>query len=440
MNARLTLKAMTFALALAGASGSALAQTEIQLWHAMTGALGERVSELTDRFNKSQTEYKVVPVYKGSYPETLTAAVAAYRAGNAPHIVQVFEVGTATMMGAKGAVKPVYQLMKDADEPFNAAGYISAVTGYYTDTKGNMLSFPFNSSTVVMYYSKEAFKKAGLDPEKAPKTWKDVAAAADKIKASGGACAYTSGWQSWVHLENFSAWHNVNFASKENGFAGTDAQLSFNSALHARHIGMLADMVKKGTYTYAGRKNEPEAKFYNGECAMLTSSSAALANIKKNAKFEFGTTSLPYYDDVKGAPQNTIIGGASLWVMSGKTNGSYKGVARFFRFLSDQEVQSEWHKKTGYLPITPASYEFTKKSGFYAQNPGTDVSVVQMTARKVNANTRGIRLGNFVQIRDVIDEELESVWAGKKAPQAALDDAVKRGNELLRRFEATSRN
>ncbi len=418
---------------------SAHAQTEIQMWHGMTGALGERVAELADKFNKSQTDYKVVAVYKGTYSETLTAAIAAYRSGNAPHIVQVFEVGTATMMGAKGAVKPVYQLMKDADEPFNPAGYISAVTGYYTDTKGNMLSMPFNSSTTVFYYSKDAFKKAGLDPDKAPKTWKEVLAAADKIKASGAACAYTSGWQSWVHLENFSAWHNINFASKENGFAGTDAQLLFNSPAHVKHIDMLADMVKKGTFTYGGRKNEPEAKFYTGECAMLTSSSAALANIKKNAKFEFATSMLPYHDDIKGAPQNTIIGGASLWVMNGKTNASYKGIAKYFSFLSQAGIQSDWHQKTGYLPLTAAAFESTKKAGFYAQNPGTDISVLQMTGKPVNANTRGIRLGNFVQIRDVIDEELEAVWGGKKTSKAALDDAVKRGNELLRRFEATNK-
>jgi sn-glycerol 3-phosphate transport system substrate-binding protein len=422
------------------ASAPALAQTEIQLWHAMTGALGNRVGDLAERFNKSQSDYKIVAVYKGSYAETLTAAIAAYRAGNAPHIVQVFEVGTATMMSAKGAIVPVHQLMKSADEPFNPKNYIPAVTGYYTDTKGNMLSFPFNSSTTVFYYSKDAFKRAGLDPTKAPKTWKEVVAAADKLKATGEKCAYTSGWQSWVHLENTSAWHNVPFASRDNGFGGSDATLLFNSPFHVRHITLLADMAKKGTLTYGGRRNEPEAKFHSGECAMLTSSSAAQANIRANAKFDFAVSPLPYHDDVKGAPQNTILGGASLWVMGGKTNAGYKGVARFFSFLSRPELQAEWHQATGYVPITPAAYDLTRKSGFYEKNPGTDISVLQMTAKAPTANSKGIRLGNFVQIRDVIDEELESVWAGKKAPQQALDDAVKRGNELLRRFEATNRN
>jgi sn-glycerol 3-phosphate transport system substrate-binding protein len=420
-------------------SGQAWAQTEIQLWHAMTGALGSRVGDLADRFNKSQSEYKVVAVYKGSYPETLTAAIAAYRAGNAPHIVQVFEVGTATMMAAKGAVVPVYQLMRNADEPFSPKNYIPAVTGYYTDTKGNMLSFPFNSSTTVFFYNKDAFKRSGLDPAKPPRTWKEVAAAADRLKAGGEKCGYTSGWQSWVHLENTSAWHNVPFASRDNGFAGHDATLQFNSPFHVRHVTLLSEMIKKGTMSYGGRRNEPEARFHSGECAMLTSSSAAQANIRANAKFEFGVSALPFHEDVKGAPQNTILGGASLWVMGGKTNVGYKGVARFFSFLSRPELQAEWHQQTGYVPITPAAYDITRKAGFYEKNPGTDVSVLQMTARAPTANSKGIRLGNFVQIRDVIDEELEGVWAGKKAPQQALDDAVRRGNELLRRFEATHR-
>jgi sn-glycerol 3-phosphate transport system substrate-binding protein len=430
----------TFVIGLAAlASSTALAQTEVQFWHSMPGALGERTVELANRFNASQKDYKVVPVFKGSYDESMAAAIAAFRAGNAPHILQVFEVGTATMMAAKGAVKPVHVLMKEAGERFDPKAFVPSVTGYYTDTKGNMLSFPFNSSTTVFYYSKDAFQKAGLDTSKPPQTWNEVMVAAAKLKASGAACSYTTGWQSWVHLENFSAWHNLPFATKDNGFAGFDTQLAFNGPMQVKHIEMLGDWVKKGYFTYGGRRNEPEAKFFNGECAMLTSSSAAYANIQKNAKFAFAVSPLPYHADVKGAPQNTIIGGASLWVMSGKTPASYKGVAKFFTFLSAPELQAGWHQATGYLPITPAAYELTRKQGFYDKNPGTDISVQQMTGRAPTANSKGLRLGSFVQIRGVIDEELEAVWAGKKSAKDALDTAVTRGNELLRRFEQANR-
>jgi len=426
------------ALALAGVTTVAHAVVEIQWWHAMTGANNDRVNAFAKRFNESQSDYKVNAVYKGSYPEAMAAAIAAFRAGNAPHILQVFEVGTATMMNAKGAIKPVYEVMAQAGEPFDPKSYIPAVASYYTNTKGQMLSFPFNSSTTVLFYNQDAFEKAGIDPKQGPVTWQAVIADMAKLKAAGSTCPFTTGWQSWVQLESFSAWHNLPFATEQNGFAGIDPKLLFNGPVQVRHIGNMQDWLKKGYFVYAGRKNEPEAKFFSGECAILTSSSAAYGTIKQNAKFKFTVSTLPYYADVPGAPQNTIIGGASLWVMAGKKPEEYKGVAKFLTFLSQPKIQEEWHEATGYLPITMAAYELTKKSGFYEKNPGTDVSVQQMIV-KPTTSSRGIRLGNFVQIRDVIDEELESVWAGKKTAKQALDDAVKRGNELIQRFARTAK-
>ncbi|HUP98035.1 MAG TPA: sn-glycerol-3-phosphate ABC transporter substrate-binding protein UgpB [Usitatibacter sp.] len=426
------------ALAL-GFAATAQAQTEIQFWHSMGGALGDKVSELATKFNETQKDYKVVPSFKGTYPESMTAAIASYRAGNAPHILQVFEVGTATMMAAKGAIVPVAKVMKDADVPFNPKAYLPAVAGYYTDSKGNMLSFPFNSSTVVYYINKDAFKKAGLDPNKAPRTWKEFNAAADKLKASGQQCVYTSGWPSWMHIENFSAWHNVPIGSKENGMSGLDTQFQVNSPLHVKHLTMLSEMAKKGEFTYAGRTNQAEAKFSSGECAMLTSSSGAQANIRRNAKFEWSVNMIPYHDDVAGAPQNSIIGGASLWVMGGKTNNAYRGVAKFFEYLSRPEVQMDWHTSTGYVPITQAAYEMTRKSGYYEKNPGADIAVRQLTNKPPTSNSKGLRFGNYVQGREVIEEEMEGVFTGKKEPKAALDEAVKRGNEILRKFEAANK-
>jgi sn-glycerol 3-phosphate transport system substrate-binding protein len=433
-------KSLWAALAAFGLAGAAHAQTtDIQFWHSMGGALGDKVSELADKFNKSQNAYHVTAIYKGGYPESMTAAIAAFRAGNAPAILQVFEVGTATMMAAKGAIVPVYKLMKDADEPFDPKAYIGPVSGYYTDSHGQMLSMPFNSSTVVFYVNKDAYKKAGLDPEKAPKTWKEFVANAEKLKAAGQGCVYTTGWPSWTHIENFSAWHNVPIATKENGLAGLDTQFQINSPLHVRQLTMLQDLAKRGMFTYAGRGNQAEAKFSSGECAMLTSSAGAQANIRKNAKFQWSVNFLPYWDDVKGAPQNSIIGGASLWVMSGKTNNVYKGVAKFLAFLSRPEVQMDWHMSTGYVPITVAAYELTKKSGYYDKTPGADVPVRQLMNKPPTANSKGLRFGNFVQGREVIEEEMEGVFSGKKEPKEALDEAVRRGNEILRKFEAANR-
>ena len=419
---------------------SAHAATDIQFWHSMSGALGDRVNELSTRFNASQSDYKVVPVFKGTYDESMAAAIAAFRAGSAPHVLQVFEVGTATMMSAKKAIKPVYQMMQEAGEPWDPKGYIPAIIGYYTDPQGNMLSFPFNSSTPVFFYSKDAFKRAGLDPNKPPVSWEDVRAAAEKIRnTNAAACGFTTGWQSWVQLETMSAWHNEPFATKNNGFGGLDAELVFNTQLMVRHISNLASWHKAGWFSYGGRRNEPEAKFTSGECAMLTSSSAAYGTIARTAKFDFAVSQLPYYPDWKGAPQNSIIGGASLWVMAGKKAPEYKGVAKFFSFLSQPQIQADWYQPTGYLPITQAAYQLGKTSGFYAKTPAAEVSVKQMLDRNPTVTSKGIRLGNFVQIRGVIDEELEAVWAGKKAPKEALDEAVKRGNDLLRKFQQANR-
>jgi len=416
----------------------AYAETEIQWWHSMDGALNDWVNDLAKQFNASQKEYKLVPTYKGEYDQSMAAGIAAYRAGNAPDILQVFEVGTATMMYSKGAIKPVADVMKEAGVKFDPKVFIPAVAGYYTAPNGQMLSFPFNSSTTVFYYNKDALMAAGLDPEKAPTTWPEVVSIAAKLKASGNKCPFTTSWMTWAQLESFSTWHNVTYASKNNGFGGLDARLEFNSPLHVRHFENLANMSKQGLFVYKGRASKAVNSFTSGECAMFVGSSGSYASIKRDSKFSFAESTLPYYPDVAGAPQNTIIGGASLWALAGKPADHYKGVAAFFSFLSDPKVQAANHQRTGYLPITMAAYDMTEKSGFYKQNPGADVAVNQMV-RKTTDKSRGVRLGNMVQIRAILDEETEQIWIGKKTAKEALDEAVKRGNEQLARFQAANK-
>jgi sn-glycerol 3-phosphate transport system substrate-binding protein len=443
---RLNRKFVTYAAraAVAAALAGSLAQpataaTEIQWWHAFTGRLGEILAKQVEDFNASQGDYKVVAAYKGNYSETLNAGIAAFRAGEQPHVLMVFEVGTATMMAAKGAINPVYEVMEAGGETFDPSIYLPTVTGYYTDPQGNMLSMPYNSSTPVLYYNKDTFQKAGLDPNAPPTTWSAFGKALDALKAAGSDCPFTTAWQSWVHLENLSAWHNVPFASKANGFEGLDTELTFNGPLQVKHIQQMGDWAKEGKFVYSGRRNEGGARFRSGECAMFSESSAGYAGVKAEAAFDFGVSNLPYWDDVQDAPQNTIIGGASLWVLSGHPEAEYKGVAQFFSFLSQPEVQADWHQQTGYLPITLAAYDLTKEQGFYKENPGTETALLQMTAKAPTENSKGLRLGNFDQIRGVIDEELEAVWAGDKTAQAALDSAVERGNVLLRRFERANK-
>ena len=423
---------------LSAAATPAHAAVELQWWHAMTGGNNEVIVRLSNEFNAAQSDYKVVPTYKGSYPDTLNAGIAAFRAGNAPHILQVFEVGTATMMAATGAVKPVHLLMKEAGEKFDSQAYLPAITGYYSTSKGEMLSMPFNSSSTVMWINKDALRKAGLNADAPPKTWPEVFEAAKKLKAAGHAtCGFSSAWVTWVNVEQLAAWHNVSLSTKANGLDGFDTVLRFNGPLHVKHLETLIELQKDKTYDYSGRTNTGEGRFTSGECPIFLTSSGFFGNVKANAKFDWANAPMPYYPDVAGAPQNSIIGGASLWVMGGKKPDEYKGVARFFAFLSETDRQVAVHKSSGYLPITKAAYQKTKESGYYKEAPYLETPLLELTNKEPTENSRGLRLGNMVQLRDVWAEEIEAALAGKKSAKDALDAAVTRGNAMLRQFERT---
>jgi sn-glycerol 3-phosphate transport system substrate-binding protein len=298
-----------------------------------------------------------------------------------------------------------------------------------------MLSLPFNASTPILYYNKDQFRLAKLDPETAPRTWPEVEAAARKLQAAGVPCGFTTAWPSWVHIENLSAVHDVPIATKQNGFGGFDTELTISNPVAAKHVSALAEWQKNRIFEYGGRADRADARFHGSQCGMYVTSSATRPDILANAKFEVGYGLMPYWPDVVAAPQNSIIGGATLWVLKGRPEAEYKGVARFFAFLSRPEIQARWHQGTGYLPITRAAYELSRGQGFYERNPGTDISIRQITLKEPTENTKGLRIGSFVLVRDVIEDELEQAISGKVTAQAALDSAVRRGNEILRRFE-----
>ena len=413
----------------------AQAATEIMWWHAMSGELGKQLERLAADFNASQSDYRIVPAYKGNYTETVTAAIFAFRSRSQPAIVQVNEIATATMMAARGAIYPVFELMRDQSEAFAPSAYLPAVAGYYADVDGNMLSFPFNASTPILYYNKDMFRSAGLDPSVPPKTWPELGVVAKRLRAAGAMCGVTTSWPSWINVENFSAFHNLPIATKANGFSGLDAQLIFNNPLVVRHIAQLAQWQADKTFDYSGRGQTAEPRFQKGECGVFIGSSGTRADIKANSKFEVGYGMMPYDPDVQGAPQNSIIGGATLWVLRDRPRAEYAGVAKFFAYLSRPEVQAAWHQNTGYLPITRAAFDLSRTQGFYERNPGASISIEEVTLKPPTDNSKGIRLGSFVLIRDVIEEELEQVFAGKRSAHAAMDNAVERGNRLLRQFE-----
>lgn len=422
---------VAFGILLASSTAS-FAVTEISWWHAMPGANGEVVQALTKEFNESQSEYKVVPVFKGTYPEALNAGIAAFRAKQAPDILQVFDAGTGVMMGAEGAIKPVADILSMGETKFDKSLYLPGIVAYYSKPDGTMLSFPYNSSSPILYYNKDIFKKAGLDENTPPKTWPEVWEAAKKIKTSGAAnCGYTTAWMTWIHTENYAAWNDISWGSNENGIGGVDVELKINSPLFVKHFQELADLAKDGTFRYGGRTSEAKQLFTSGECGIYNDSSGGLGDIIKSG-MNYGTGQLPYEPESKNAPQNTIPGGASLWVFAGKSDEQYKGVAAFFNFLSKTEIQSRLHQVSGYLPVTLAAYEDTKKSGFYEKNPAREIPIKQMMGKAPTENSKGVRLVNLPQVRDILNEEYENMLAGKQTAQQALDKAVERGNAAIK--------
>jgi sn-glycerol 3-phosphate transport system substrate-binding protein len=368
----------------------------------------------------------------------MTSAIAAFRAKAQPHIVQVFEVGTATMIAAegKGAVYPVHQLMADAGIDFDQSAFLPAVISYYTTTDGKLLSLPFNSSTPVLWYNKTKLEELGIA---VPTTWDELETAAGKAKDGGVEAPFSFGWQSWSMIENYSAWHNIATGTEENGFAGTGTELTINNDAVVNIIQRIADMGNDGLFKYGGRRGDSRAMFVNGETVFWINSSAYYGGFAKDiTEFEFSQTMLPLDTSVASAPQNSIIGGATLWVLNGGQPDEYKCVADFLKYLSATEQQAYWHQETGYVPITTAAYEQSKADGFYGTNPGTDTAILELSLNQPTPNSKGLRYGNFVQIRDIINEELEAVWAGDKTAREGLDTAVERGNVLLRRFEAAN--
>jgi sn-glycerol 3-phosphate transport system substrate-binding protein len=433
---------LTAPIALAATRARAADKIKIVWWHAMTAALADEVNRIATGFNASQDAVEIDAVYKGGYGDVLTATIAASRAGQAPHIAQIFEVGTGTMLSAGKAVKPVWELARETGLAIDPKSYIPAVRGYYSLTDGRMASMPFNSSTAVMWYNKDAFRKAGLDPDMAPTTWQEVRKAAETIKAKDAApVPMTTSWPTWIQLEQYSALHDLAFATRSDGFDGLDTDLVFNSKAHVKHIERLLEMSKNGSFKYAGRDAAPDPSLVSGEAAISFGSSATRGNLVKSAKFDWAAAYLPYDPELIKTPLNSIIGGASLWTMTApnRTPAEYAAVAAFLKYIGKPDVDSTWSQNTGYVPVTFGGYEQSKQQGYYTKNVGADIPVEQLARGTVTPNTKGLRLGRLSEIRNIIQEELEKALQGGQTAQQALDTAVVRGNKVLREFAKSAK-
>jgi len=433
------------AAALAATPATAFAQAagklKIVFWHAMTGANNDEINRIARDFNASQSAIELEAIYKGSYPETLTAAIAAWRAGQAPHLVQIFEVGTGSMLAAGPAVKQVWQLAQETGLKIDPAAYIPAVRGYYSLADGRMASMPLNSSTPLMWYNKDAFAAAGLDPETPPDTWQKLVVAAralqEKWAKGPDQVACTTAWFTWIQLETFCAVHNLQYATKADGFEGLDTELKMNHPAVVKHVQRLLDMAKEKTFKYGGRDAAPDPLFYSGQAAIGFGSSSGRGDIVRNAKFKWAPALLPYDPEVAATPNNTIIGGASLWTMTTPTRKpeEYKAVAQFLQFIGQPDQDAMYHQDTGYVPVTLAGYELSGKQGYYDKTPGADLAIKSLTRGTMTENSRGLRLGRLPEIRNIEYEEIEKALQGQQNAQQALDSSVQRGNRVLREFE-----
>ena len=417
-------------------------RTEIQFWYGLGGALGERVAEQVTRFNESQSRFRVNANFRGSYVEVMTGAIAAWRAGTPPHIAQVFEVGTATMMAAGPAIRPTHELLGEAGITLDPKRYLAGVRGYYSDTQGRLISMPHNSSSAVLWINLDAFEKAGLSTTDLPKTWAEIRAAAQKIKATNAAeIPISTAWPTWVMFEQMSSIHDVGLATKANGFEGLDAQMNLGAPIFAKHTNMLLEMQREGSFVYGGRDGDGFASFPAGKAAMSFNSSAGRAQVQRDAKFRWASVALPYHGDVTQSPRNGVIGGASLWTLTARnrTAEEYRGVAEFYRFISEVEQDKWWHHVTGYVPLTLAAYEASRAEGFYTQNPGADAAIIQLSRAEPTPNSQGFRLGGFVEIRNIIQEELERGFQGQQNAETLLGNANRRADVVLRNFERANR-
>lgn len=423
-------------LVLAVLPGLACATTELQLWHSLDGANGALVARIADDFNASQGAYRIVTIYKGPYAETINGGIAAYRAGEGPHLLQVFEVGNGTMAAAIGAVRPVSEVMREADRAIAPEAFLPVIATNYLGRDGSMLSLPFNISSMVMWINRDRFREAGLDPDQLPATWPQVFEAARALhRANPSGCALSTAWPTWAHIEQLSVWHDRPIATRSNGLDGFDTELAFNRPFQVRHLQNIVDLHRAGVFTYAGRTNRGEARFIAGECGIFLTSSSMYGSISVRGRFDWTIRPMPYYPDIAAEPQNAILGGGSLYVMQGKTPHEYAGVAAFLDFVLSFPQQALLYQNSGYVPVTRAAYEDARRTGFYAQNPKLEVAVRAIMRREPTRNSAGLRLGNMLQIRDLWAEEIEAALAGAKSPQQALDAAVARGNAVLRLFQ-----
>ncbi len=412
----------------------AYAQTEITWWHAMGGQLGETVNQIATDFNASQSDYVITPVFKGTYEETLTAGIAAFRAGEQPNVMQVFDAGAATVIAAEGATIPVEALLTEFGSGFDSADYISGVRNFYADNDGTMIGMPFNSSTPIMYYNEDALAAAGVS---APTTWEEFQETTAPALVEAGYIPLAQSHLPWIFTENFYSRHNIQFATNDNGYGDGTTEILIDQPEIKAHFTALTEWIDQGYFQWYGTGwGDNQTPFEQAEVAMWLGSSGSFGGLQATAEFPFSATLLPYWEGITSEPTQTFIGGAALFAMSGKSDEENAATAAFFEYLTSPEVQYMWHRETGYVPVTEAAYALAASDGYYEEKPAAEVGIQQLQL-PAGDFTRGYRMGFYVQIRDVMNREYGRILTGETSVDDGFAAIQEEANELLDRFART---
>ncbi len=372
------------------------------------GPLGEAyLQEVVDRFNQeTANNLKLVRLEKDQKPAALNL---------------VMRYDMSDLMAQPKSFLPLHEVMAKAGQPLKLSDMPAEIKTGVMDGKGRLVALPLVYSTPVLFYNKNAFRKAGLDPEQPPHTWFEMQGMLDKLQDAGYACPYTSSWPVWVHIDNVSAISGLP-ATSEKG------QLSFNGLPQVKHVSMMATWTKANYFKLFGRRGEASAKFHDGECAMITTNSRESVDFADAKGVELGVAPLPYHDDVYGGRHPSLADGASLWVGAGRSANEYKQAARFVSYLLSPEIQVEMVRVYGGLPMTEAARVAVQSKLFQDGKKTMDVAFASL---KGSTGKSDVRVANIDPVRVVTNEELEAVWENGKAAKAALDTSVARGNTLL---------
>ena len=410
-------------------AGTALAQpVTVTFWHAMSGSRLGIVESIIESFNATHPEFEVKPLFTGSYAETLTKYVAAYPSKTGPNIVQVYEVGTQTMIDSD-AIIPVYQIPEMLGETWDWAQYVIPISRYYS-VDGNLWSMPFNSSTAMLYYNKDLFEAAGLDPNKPPSTWEEMEEYGEKLLASGLVDhAYSTGWPDWI-FEQVLAIHDHLYADNDNGRSGLATKVVFNDDFGRMIFETWTRLHDKGIYIFGGAEYAANSAFNAGQIAMLIQSTSSLAGIIKASQFKVGTS---FYPRFEGYPVgNSIVGGGSLWVTKGQSEEELRGVWEFLKYIGQKDIAIQWHKGTGYFPASGAALKDLLDEGWFSADQAYLTAFLQiLSGRRDTAASTGVRLGPFVAIREIFVSSFEKSLAGQLSPKDALNEAEEKMNLLL---------